>query len=260
MGTRTELVLTRSRICRKPGPPALIRREGPAAGAKGGTLEISIRCFQQETDRRCFRSLRGRGTSVSAEVQMRSIMTLLIVVALSTGAPPSLSASADENAMQHFRAASDERLKCLGDWEVRLTSSSDPIDYVADAVLKMCAEEVTKADKAAKAAMPALSWADITATHETLRKGIIARLVVRRAARSADVTTAAIANEPPAEPKTREGKLARCDADDAEWREWTSERGFVRADQIDEHLRAIGECKAAAAKLPMAADYHAQKP
>jgi len=189
--------------------------------------------------------------------QMGRFATLLITGLAWSAVATAPALGADAGAMQHHHATAEQRAKCFDEWEIRLASSDDPIDYVADAVMAACREPMVEADKAAKEALTHLSWSDITATHATMKKAIVTRLVVRRVASKASADTASIAPSAPSEPKTREGKLARCDRDDAEWREWVAERGHVRIAIMEEHEQEKAACTAAAEKLPLAADYHA---
>ena len=149
-------------------------------------------------------------------------------------------AAALESTDSHkaFEAANHELIECFGSWEAKLAASTEPIDYVADAVFQACDSELKKSDKATKEAFDLLTWSDILQTHDVRKKAIRTRLVVwreRSKSSAGQVATGSVSERQLAEPKTREGKLANCAAQQANWDEWAQERGHVNIGQIEEH-------------------------
>lgn len=180
---------------------------------------------------------------------MNSVKASLLFLAFST---------VSANAQSALDTASFNQTECFGRWEQKLASSTDPIELVAEAVFNACMSEVKAFEQAAKSEMTSLSWSDVIATRASAKKAIMRRLVVWRVAVKSQI--AKTEETKAEEPKTREGKVARCDANDAQWREWAAERGHARFDMIQEHENDMVACRAAAAKLPTAYDYHAANP
>lgn len=96
----------------------------------------------------------------------------------STAWPQSLDAAKDAE----FLKAAAARLTCLGEWESRLASSTDPIEIVAEAVMQQCQKEIIAADEAAKASMSHLGPDDFKELRVILKKAVMTRLVIWRVA------------------------------------------------------------------------------
>jgi len=163
--------------------------------------------------------------------------------------------AADKSKRAAYDAANEARVACYHDWGEILSASSDPVDYTADAILAACATETKQVATTAKTAHPNASP---SAVWEMMKRSARTTVILSRAiAARKTQATCKTDDQPEPEPKTRDGKLARCERDEASWREWAAERGHVRIDMIEEHEALMTECRAAAEKLPTAADFHA---
>ena len=186
-------------------------------------------------------------------------LSLAVLLSLS-----SISASRADG--KFIKAQQQTMLDCFSKWETALVSSSDPVEYVADAVLQQCNAQVTalvvagEEDTAQTLKQPTFKFTNTDRARiiESARKSIVTRMVVRRvAAKQIRPSAESESVHQRIEPKTREGKLARCASEQGEWDEYVQEHGNIRLDAIDEHETRMNECKAAAAKLPTAAEFHA---